>query len=275
MGKVKLGFVPSHRPFFDEEWAVEMRKRTLKAFSKIDEVETVVPDERLTRKGLVASEEEARRVIRLFKEEGIAGIVIGTMTFGEEVPAITVASAFAGLPILIFGTKEGPFTPDGGRRSDSFCGTLSLTSGLYRRKIPFLFLGIVFPEEEAFHEGVSNFARVCSIVSGFKGAKIGMVGPRPEGFETCAFNEVAMINNFGQRVVPVSLADVFQAAKEVKDEEAQKIILEIKSRVDASKVSEEALRRMAKLEVALERFAKEKGLFAMGIQCWTAMQTAY
>jgi L-fucose isomerase-like protein len=275
MEKVKIGFVPSHRPFFDEKWAIEMRKRALNALSKIDEVALIAPDESLTQNGLVSSESDAQNVIKLFRNEDVVGIIFGTMTFGEEIPAITIASSFANLPILVFGTKEGPFTSEGGRRSDSFCGTLSLTSGLYRRKIPFSFLGIIFPEEEAFLNGVSNFARACAIVKGFKEAKIGMIGPRPEGFETCAFNEVAMINSFKQRLIPISLADIFQKAEAVDDEEAQKIIQEIKSKADTSRINENSLMKIAKLEYALEQFAKEKGISAMGIQCWTAMQTVY
>ena len=36
-----------------------------------------------------------------------------------------------------------------------------------------------------------------------------MVGLRPERFETCITNEVALINAFGQRVVPLNLTDLF------------------------------------------------------------------
>ena len=49
------------------------------------------------------------------------------MTFGDEISAVSVAEALD-VPVLVFGTREGPFTADGGRRSDSFCGTLSVTS---------------------------------------------------------------------------------------------------------------------------------------------------
>jgi len=199
--KVRIGFVPCHREPFDEEWAVQMRARCLKAFSKINEMEVVVPDEKTTRNGLVRDDEDAEKVIQLFKESNVDGIIIGTMTFGDEVSALSVASAFYDKPILLFGTKEGPFKPDGGRRSDSFCGTLSISSGLHRRGIPFLFGGIVFPEEEKFVEDIRDFVRVCSIIRGFIGARIGLVGPRPERFETCIFSEDAMITNFEQRVI--------------------------------------------------------------------------
>ena len=65
--------------------------------------------------------------------------MIGTMTFGDEVSTLAIAQAFNDLPLLLFGTKEGPFNRDGARRSDSFCGTLSVSSGLTRRKMPVSF----------------------------------------------------------------------------------------------------------------------------------------
>ncbi len=275
--KVKIGFVPVHREVFDRRWAATMRKRCLKALSKIRSLEIIVPDEKLTNDGLVANEDDAEKAINLFKEKDVAGIIIGTMTFGEELPVLDIAEAFADSPFLLFGTKEGSFTSDGNRLSDSFCGTLSVSSGLYRRAIPFLFAGILFPEEEAFKNTVTNFVRVCAIVKGFTGARIGQVGPRPEPFETCTFNESAMIQQFKQKLVPASLADIFESANRLsdKDPEVQKILKEIRTQADVSKMGDKSLIKIAKLECALKRFAQEKKIAAMTVQCWTAMQDVY
>ncbi|HID91393.1 TPA: hypothetical protein EYP44_05490 [Candidatus Bathyarchaeota archaeon] len=277
MEKVKVGFVPAHREPFDEEWASHMRKRCLDALSKVEGLEVVVPDEKLTKNGLVRDDADAGKAIQLFKREGIDGLIIGTMTFGDEVSVLTVASAFSRLPILLFGTKEGPFKPDGGRRSDSFCGTLSISSGLCRRKIPFIFAGIVFPEEGGFLDSIQNFMRVCSIVRGFLGARIGLVGPRPERFETCIFSEDAMMRQFKQRVVPISLLDIINRIDALGADapEVQRIIQEMGGQADLTGLKEETVRKMAKLECALENFAKEKALSGMGVQCWTAMQEVY
>jgi len=275
--KVKIGFVPAHRQVFNEDWAIAMRKRCLKVLSGIENLELIVPDERLTKKGLVRDEEDADRVIQLFDEKRIAGIIIGTMTFGEEIPVLKIADAFQGCPILLFATKEGPFTKDGNRLSDSFCGTLSVSSGLYRRKIPFLFAGIVFPEEKAFKEAVANFVRVCAITEEFPGAKLGQVGPRPGPFETCIYNESALIQQFGQRVIPITLVEIFNSANSLsdKDHEVQRVLKEIETRADVSGVKRESLMKIAKLECSLRRFAAENGISAMGIQCWTAMEESY
>jgi len=277
--KTRIGFVPAHRVPFSEDWAVDMRHRVLKALEPICkdlDMEVVVPDKALTENGLVRDDKDAEKVERLFKDKEVAGIIIGTMTFGDEISAITVAERMPEMPVLLFGTKEGAFTQDGNRRSDSFCGTLSISSGLYRRRIPFSFMGICFPEEEVFSKSMRDFVRTCVAVKGFVGARIGLVGPRPERFETCAINEFPMIEQFGQRVVPISLVDIFNRADEVEDEKGvTRIIDEIKESANCKLVKEETLRKAARLEIALKEFAQEKDLSAMGVQCWTAMQEIY
>jgi len=274
--RVRIGFVPAHREPFDEEWAVQMRERCLKAFSRVDGLDIVVPEAE-TRRGLVRDDQDAENAIRLFEEKEIDGLIIGTMTFGDEVSALAVASAFCDKPVLLFATKEGPFKLDGGRKSDSFCGTLSVSSGLYRRKIPFLFAGIVFPEEKGFLQSVRNFVRTCAIVRGFMGARIGLVGPRPERFETCISSEDAMMNSFDQRVVPISLLDVLHRIEALGDDDAelQEIMRKIRGEVDVLEIEEKYVRKIAKLELVLRRFAEERSLSGMGVQCWTAIQDVY
>jgi L-fucose isomerase-like protein len=275
--KVKVGFVPAHREPFDEEWAVQMRRRCLGALSKIEEFEVVVPGEELTRKGLVRGNGDAEKVIELFKKEEIDCLIIGTMTFGDEVSAIAIASAFPRIPILLFGTKEGSFTTGGRRRSDSFCGTLSISSGLHRRNIPFIFSGIVFPEEETFLEHIRNFTGACYIVKGFIGAKIGLAGLRPERFETCMFNEDALINQFKQRVVSISLLDVVGRINRLRDSDhdVQRIIREMREEADLSEIEEETVQKIAKLEYVLKNIVKEKSLSGIAVECWPAIQKVY
>jgi L-fucose isomerase-like protein len=276
MEKLRIGFIPAHREPFDQTWAETMRRQCLKAFTRNKMLEIVVPDAQLTRGGCVRDDLEAEKVIALFRENDIDGLMIGTMTFGDEVSALSIASAFRNRPILLFGTKEGPFTADGNRRSDSFCGTLSISSGLYRRHIPFLFAGVVVPEERDFLDSVDNFVRVCAVARGFTGARLGLVGPRPERFETCIFSEDALMDNFGQRVVPIDLADIMSRATAAEAvPETRKILRKIKAEADLSAVDAATIGKMAGLEYSLAQFAREKGLSAMGIQCWTAMQSVY
>ncbi|RLG06835.1 MAG: hypothetical protein DRN59_02315 [Thaumarchaeota archaeon] len=277
MRKVRLGFVPLHRYPFDEKWGAEIRKRVIDEVSKIPYIELVYPDERLTKLGLVWDDQDAEKVIDLFKEKGVEGLLLGTMTFGDELAGARIAEEFKDLPIAVFGTKEPKYLPGGFRRSDSFCGTLSLASALHRRKIPFIFLGILFPEEDGFRRGLERFARSTAIVSRFIGARIGLIGPRPERFETVIFNEALMARRFKQRVIHKPLLLILEEAKRLRDDdpEVAQVMEEMRRMADASEISSENLLKMAKLEVVLRRVAKENGLSAMGVRCWTEVQKYY
>lgn len=277
MRSVRLGFVPLHRYPFDEKWGVEIRRRVIESISKIPGIQLIYPSEDLTKLGLVWDDEDAEKVIALFRREEVDGLLIGTMTFGDEIAGARVAEEFRGHPVAVFGTKEPEPLPGGFRRSDSFCGTLSLASGLHRREIPFTFLGLFFPEEETFRKKVENFARTTAIMSKFIGARVGLIGPRPERFETVTFNEAEMARRFKQRVIHESLLSVIEKARALSDEdpEVKGIVEEMRSVIDVSQVSPEALLKMAKLELILKRLAKDRRLLAMGIRCWTEIQKYY
>lgn len=270
---VKIGFVPSHRSPFNRDWAVNMRKRVIESIGdNIKEVELIYPDNKLTDGGLVTYKKDADKVIKLFKESNIQGLLIGMMTFGEEIPNLLIAEAFEGIPIQVFGTKEGSFTKDGNRKSDSFCGTISTASGLVRRNIKFDFSGIYFPEEEEFSSDVRRFSKAVNASRGFRGMKIGAVGPRPAPFETCAINEVNLIEKFRIKVVPYTLLKLKADIENVKKENLKEITARIKKFYDCSLVDDNTISSISGLEYVLKRYAAEENLSGFAIQCWTAIQ---
>ena len=276
MKNVKIGFVPSHRAMFRDDDSFNMRNRVLKVLSKTKNVEVTVPEEPFTSKGLVRNDEDAEKTVELFNQAKVEGIVIGAMNFGDEISAVSVAAAFPKCPKLLFAVKEEPKVTGKDRR-DSFCGTLSIASGLHRRSLPFLFAGVCLPEDSTFKESITNFVQVCSVVNGFRGAKIGLVGPRPERFETCVFNEVALLKQFEQGVFPVSLVDIFFIADEIPESDSvlKETIQKISDQSDLSTLEKDVLKKLARLECGLQRFADERKLAGMGIRCWPTTIRSY
>jgi len=281
--KAKIGFIPSHRYPFDENWAVEIRRRTIEAIAKIESVELVVPDEGLIQGGIVRGYADVEPVKKLFRDAQVDGVIIGCMTFGDENSAVEIAASLkhdAALmykPVLVFPTKEPPFAPDGGRSSDAFCGCLSITSQLVTKEIPFEALPPVFPEEESFARKVDNFARACIAVRRFIGARIGRIGTHPDNFFTCAVNEREMYRRYGQRILSLDPAQLYHdaAALANDDERVARVVAEIKQAADVSAVSEEVLFKIAKYEVALEKWIDETRVSVVGVQCWPVMEVLY
>lgn len=270
MEKIKMGFIPAHRDIFSREWAIEMKARTMKALSKISSIEVVTPTEQLTPDGLVSDEKDAKKTIELFLKSKIDAILIGTMNFGEELPVMSIIEVFKDKPIMLFGTKEGDFTKNGCRRSDSFCGTLSISSGLHRRNKDFLFLGIVFPEEKIFSDKIITFAQTINVIKNIKCAKIGIIGPRPNPFETCTINEAYLVSKFGIRIHNISLLSLSQEMKEVKDDDSEikKILEDVEARADCNQVNHNNLVKLAKMEKIIKNYIKQEDLTALALSCW-------
>jgi len=272
---IKIGLVPAHRAVFSPALARKMRQAALQAFAKVG-LEAVAPDENLCRHGLVESSEEAARTAELFRKEGVAGVVIGAMNFGNEVPAAEAADL--GVPVFVFGCKEeGRLTPAANRR-DAFCGALSIGAALRHRGIIYTFpqAPICFPQEPSFLRDLEHFARACQVVGGIAGASYGQFGPRPREFETCVFNEVALLRRFNVKIQPFPLSELFADALALQDaKKIKQVMAEMSAMADVSLVPGSRLERLARLEIALEQRVRKYDLAGFALQCWTLIQEQF
>ena len=281
---VRIGFVPSYR-FRYTPWCQTMRDESLAVFAKLPLLQVVVPQEGpdglmvdaeqgYTPHGMVTNLDQAEAVAEYFARQKVEGLILCPLDFGDERSAAKIAEKL-GVPVLLYATKEppAPDEPGLGRLSDSYCGNLSMASALYRRKIPFHYAGIFFPDEPEFLAEVDTFIRAVAVVKGLKGARIGQVGVRPATFETVGYDEAAMILKFGQNVIYSELAELVDQAMAIADDDprVREIIAGQKANVAAITVAGDCLVKSAKLEVALAEFWQSSRLSAMAVQCWPAI----
>jgi L-fucose isomerase-like protein len=282
---VKLGFVPSFR-FRYTPWVQKMRDYSLAAFAKLKGVEVFVPTEGsdpkevcgekgYTPHGMVNNLDQADAVAEYFAAKKVDALVLMPLDFGDERSAAKIAEKLR-VPVLLVATKEPEAPDDSGlsRWSDSYCGNLSMASALYRRKLPFHYAGIFFPEEAEFLAEVDTFVRAVAVVKGLKGARIGQVGVRPNAFETVGYNEAAVIEKFGQNIIYAEVSDLVAAAQAIADDDprVKKIIGKLKERLSAITVADKYLVNSAKMEVALADWYQGNKLSAMAVQCWPSIQ---
>lgn len=283
---VRLGFVPSYR-FQWTPWTAKMREDSFRALSAMPGVAQVVmpqpsadgktldPERGLTPFGAVHDLDEAETVAEFFRQQRVDGLVLCPLDFGDERSAAKIAEKL-GAPTLLYATKEpaGLPGPAMARQSDSYCGNLSMASALYRRKIPFHFAGIFFPDEPEFAAAVDPFIRAVAVVKGMKGARLGQVGVRPATFETVGYDEHALALKFGQNVIYANLDDIVDAARRFADDDP--LVAETMASVQAEfkqiTVGASYLLNAAKLELALTEFWRRAKLSAMAVQCWPAIQ---
>jgi L-fucose isomerase-like protein len=284
--KIKVGFVPTFR-FRFTPWTEQMRVESLAAFEQIDGLEIVAPqvapddtticaEKGYTPHGVVHSLDEAEAIADYFAAQKVDAIIICPLDFGDERSVCKVAEKLR-VPVLLYATKEppAPESPGMGRTSDSYCGNLSIASGLYRRKLKYHYAGIYFPTEPEFLAEVETFVQAVAVVKGLTNARLGQVGVRPPSFETVGYDEAALIQKFGQNVIYSNLADIANAAKAYADDDpgVQAIAADIKGSVAQVTVTDAYVLMAAKLELALIDFWKTNRLSCMGVQCWPTIRS--
>lgn len=282
---VRVGFVPSYR-FGDMAWCEKLRTDCLSMFAGVAGMEVVVPqpspdgetintDLGLTPHGMVRNLQEGEAVADYFRQQQVDGLVLCPLDFGDERSAVKIAEVLK-VPVLLFATKEPPSLPGPAmaRASDSYCGNLSIASGLYRRKISFRFAGIFLPDALELQQEVQDFVRAVAVVKCLKGAHIGQVGVRPAPFETVGYDEAAMIRHFGQNVIHTDLAAITMRAESFLPEDPRLLAIQsdLHRTVPSITVSGDYLEREARLELALREFWESNRLSAMAMACWPSIQ---
>lgn len=290
---VKIGFVPTYRHYGDSampEWCAQMRADLLSAFAGVPGMQVLAPmpsaetpprvdaQQGCTLDGAIWNFDQAEAMAEYFRREGVDGILIAALDFGDERSACKVAELLR-VPVLLVATKEPPVPagPSLARTSDSYCGTLSIASGLYRRKLAFHYAGIFFAEDPQFCAEVETFVRAVAVVKGLQGARIGQVGVRPATFETVGYDEAAMIRKFGQNVIYTEVSEVVARAQRYPqgDARVQAVAADIAAEVAEVSVSDTYLDKAARMELALTEFFERNRLSAMAMQCWPAIQQTW
>lgn len=286
--RVRIGFIPSLR-FSYTEWTQKMRDESILAISSIPEVDLIVPqsppegsavdlEEGFTPYGMVQTLDQGEAVAEYFARQKVDGLILCPLDFGDERSASKVAERL-NVPVLLYATKEPPARTDAplGRVSDSYCGNLSMASGLYRRNIRFHYTGLFFPDEPELRTALKVFIQAVAVVKGLKGARIGQVGVRPATFETVGYDEIAMVKKFNQNVIVRDLSEIVLQAQKIEDSDprVRNILAEIQHEVPLVTVGQEYLLKEAKMEIALAEFWHEARLSAMAMNCWPAIQAIY
>jgi L-fucose isomerase-like protein len=279
--RVRIGLVPTYR-WRMSPWCAKMLKDSIKALKAIKGLELIVPKASPDDKTIDAAKgeipfgglvnlDQAEALAEYFAAQKVDGLIIVALDFGDERSSAKVAEKL-GVPTLLFATKEPPANEDAGlgRQSDAYCGNLALATALYRRKLPYRWAGLFFPEEEGLRSEVERFLGAVSVVSALKGARLGQVGQRPSSFESVAYDELALARKFGQNVIGTTIGEIDDTARALPDNDpkVKALVRKIKALFGQVTVGEDYLLKAAKMELALSAFWEKNRLSAMAIQCW-------
>ena len=272
-----LGVLVGNRGFFPAELCEQGRK-TILAVLKEEGIEAVALSPKDTKYGSVVTLADSKKCADLFKanREKIDGILVTLPNFGEE-RGIADALRLAGLdvPVLMHAFPDEPGRMTIAHRRDSFCGKMSACNNLSQYGIRYSLTRehTVDPESESFRQDLRDFAGVCRVVKGLKGARFGQIGARPAAFITVRYSE-KLLERAGMSVESIDLSEIFGRAWNLKDKDSAVVakLDEVTQYVKATKIPKESLLRMAKFAVVLEAHIAEQDLAGTAVQCWTSME---
>lgn len=275
-----LGVILGNRDFFPDALVAEARRDLVTLFSELA-IEPVWLDTEASKLGAVETWADAERCGELFRRnrERIEGVLVCLPNFGDEKGvADSLRLSELRVPVLVQACPDDLDAFGLERRRDAFCGKISVCNNLRQYRIPFSLttdhtVAISAPE---FRSDLERFVATCKVVRGLTRVRLGAVGARPNAFNTTRFSE-KLLEGAGISVNTIDLSEVFGMAAEIEDVDprVKQQIERIQSYADASAAPDEALRRMAKFAIVLDRWMSDLGLTATAIQCWSSMQKNY
>ena len=274
---VTFGVLVGNRGFFPGHLARTGREEMLRALSE-ERFEAVVlgPDD--TSYGAVESRDEAKACAALFRahRDQIAGVIVTLPNFGDERGvAETLRLAGLNVPVLIHAGADDPKKMGIDFRRDAFCGKMSVCNVLTQYGIPYSLTSVHTqrPEAESFRSDLRQFARVCRVVKGLRHARIGAIGARPGAFKTVRYSE-KILEASGIAVEPVDLSEILGRIARLADTDpaVRTKLDEMQAYVATDGIPDQALVKMAKLGLVIDRWMKEVDVTVSAVQCWTAME---
>src|ERR1700758_3197863 len=278
--KMTFGVIVGNRGFFPDHLAKTGREEIISVLEAAGARAIVLGPEQ-SKYGAVETYTEAQHCAELFKKhaEEIDGIIITLPNFGEE-RGIVDAIRLSGLqvPVLVQATPDRPDIMKISHRRDSFCGKMSACNNLMQYGIPYSLTALhtVSPSSDAFKKDLAWFSAVCRVVNGFRNLRIGAIGARPAAFNTVRYSE-KQLERAGISVVTLDLSDVFGGVSRLNDnnDAVQQKLAAIKADVPTQTIPQEALLKMTKLGVVIERWMAEQHCTISAIQCWTSLEENY
>ena len=275
--KMVFGVIVGNRGFFPDELAKEGHTFLPALLEKLGH-EFVLLGDQDTKFGSVETWQDAKKCAALFKarREDLDGVIVTLPNFGDERGvADTLKMAGLNVPVLIHAWDDTVGKMSIKHRRDSFCGKISVCNNLVQYGIPFSLTALhtMDPKTPAFEREIEWFASVCRVVKGLGSCRVGALGARPAAFDTVRYSE-KLLQEAGITVETLDLSEAFGRAEALSDssDDVQQRVTSLMAYTSTKGIPADALAKMAKLGLVIDRWTEESELDVTAIQCWTSME---
>ena len=278
-----IGYLALARETFDVEYA-ESKFKIAKSL-----LLSLSPDA-IGYENLITNDEDADSALSFFNSNDFEKIFLFQTTFTDAKFLLNFAKSIQ-KPICIVSFPE-PRT--GGRlRLNSICGLNLAMHSLIKNDITPDFV-IMEEDDKANEMSFSNFiesqneskkiawdiATIANINADFDYSidkqTIGIIGTRPEGFDTCDYDSNEVTSKLNVSLVDLELEDLFDEAKDIEVE----TIVKTKSTVSSylagtEELVQEEFDKSLSIFHGLENLKDKHNLDAFAIRCWPETFTQY
>jgi len=277
-----FGVIIGTRAYFNSELARDVRKQLLKTLEDEGYEYVILPEDATpTGSSSIETREDGLKCAELFRQhrDEIDGIIVSLPNFGFEIGIINAISvADLRVPVMVQACDDENDKVDLDSRRDAFCGKISVCNNLYQYGIPFTdtTLHTYSIYDPLLAKDINRFAAICRVVNGLRHARIGQIGTRPLGFNTCRASE-KLLQASGITVVPADLSEIIFAAQKIDDNDAalQQQMEKIMNYAQVPDNYKEKLAVQAKFGLAVERWVEANQVDAVAIQCWDSLEQNY
>ncbi|ADY14083.1 fucose isomerase [Sphaerochaeta globosa] len=248
---VKLAVVCLARKTYDYGAAEELYTKIRSDLQKIEAVDWCFIET------LVISQEDGLAAAANLATEHVDGLICisGTFHLGH---LVLMLKRELSVPVLLWGLPELPY--NGGKiRLNSVCGVNLNASNLYKSGYDDYTVIIQDSVDE-------DWIDALRVIKAMKGAKIGIIGYRADGFFNVGVQDNLLYGQTGALVDHYELGDVYSYA--VPDEAVKAREEHIRATFDVSTLSVFQIEKVSSLAAKLDAFYQANNLSALAIRCW-------
>ncbi len=275
-----FGVIVTNRSFFPDHLVLTAREKLLACLEKWGHRVVILSTED-TYMGETMTYEEAQKCAALFRAHAdeIDGVIVCLPNFGEETGvADALRMSKLDCPILVQACDDDFDKLQLENRRDAFCGKLSLCNNLRQYGIRYSLTArhtcpVDGPEFEA---DVRRFAKICAVVKAMRTARIAQIGARVMPFRTVRYSE-KLLQASGITVETEDFSEILADIEALSDEariEAKIAEIRAYGTVQAG-ISDEKVRRQAKMCIVIEDWMEAHHCDASAIQCWDTPEANY
>lgn len=195
-------------------------------------------------------------------------LILFQASFADSSMAVEIAQKLHHhcAPLLLWAVPDGR---DGGRlRLNSLCGINLAGHALQLRELPYDYL-LSPPTVDPVRDKLLPLAQAGRARRRLQGARIGLVGEHPVGFDTCAYDAPALAALLGVTVAPVALAQTLAAAAQVDEIRRQAFVDQVATHAhNLAELDQTALQGTAGVYGALRTLVDEQQLQGVAVRCW-------